>query len=75
MLIVLELDSAAVWWVRKDTRPSPAFRRRKKIGHITFVPTIICEILFVSCCCECSDIVGLLKLHQTDVMCMELGHL
>jgi len=57
-MITMELDSAAVQWVRKETLPSATLKKKKK-GHITFVPTVICEILFVSCYYERSYSVGL----------------
>ena len=36
-MILVELDSVAIWWTRQQTLPSAKFKRKKKkIGGITF---------------------------------------
>jgi hypothetical protein len=39
-MILVELDSVAVWWVRQEALPSATFER-KTIGGITFIPTFV----------------------------------
>jgi len=39
-MILVELDSGTIWWVKEETLPFITFKR-KKTGGIRFVPTFI----------------------------------
>jgi len=41
-MILVELDSDAIWWVKEETLPSVTLKKKKKqTGGIPFVPTFI----------------------------------
>lgn len=39
-MILVELDSDAIWWVKEETLPSVTLKK-KQTGGIPFVPTFI----------------------------------
>lgn len=45
-MIVVELDSVTIWWVRQETLPGATFKR-KKIGVTTLTLTRILLVLLV----------------------------